>query len=130
MARGLRKAALPKLPDGVKWATHVPVIVIPSGGHSLATDGAAQARRHSANSKPELEVRLRFDACCDTHKAAITLEALASTQELTSLCVRLTQHHGHGRLMPDKARIDWVKCDARVACADCLAEYQDKQKAA
>ncbi len=130
MSRALRKAATPKLPDGVKWATQVPMLVIPSAGHSPKGDGADGGLRRRPAGEREVEVRVRYPACCDQHKASIKVESLVTQQELMALCSRFTQHHGHGRLLPGQAKIEWVPCQEKtVPCEDCMADWQDKQVA-
>lgn len=128
MPRGIRKAAIPKLPDGVKWATQVPILVIPSAGSSAKLDGADGGLRRRPTSS-ESEVRLRYPPCCDQHKGAIKVDSLVTDSELQSLCSRFSQHYGHGRLLADRAKIDWQPCTDKVACEDCLADYNDKRAA-
>jgi hypothetical protein len=129
--RGARRNAPIQLPPGVKLAEWVPILVIPSGGHNPKGDGTylAEQRRQVGNSKAETEVRLRYEPCCAEHKAAITVASLASEGELQALCTRLMQHHGHGRLMPDRAAIQWQECRETVACHDCLEEASQPQDA-
>lgn len=130
MSRALRRAATPKLPDGVKWATQVPILVIPSAGHSAKGDGADGALRRRPNSNLEVEVRVRYPACCDQHKGSIKLESLVSRNELTAMCSRFMQHHGHGRLLPEKARVEWAPCPEKsMPCEDCMDEHDAKRVA-
>ncbi|MGH9588301.1 MAG: hypothetical protein ACRD3F_15230 [Acidobacteriaceae bacterium] len=125
---GIRKAAIPKLPDKVRWATSVPLLVIPSAGHNGAMDGTAGAgsRRTGSYDKREKAVTLRYLPCCDEHKAQIKVESLVTLPQLQGLCNRLTQHMGHGALQPDRARVEWAKCEEKVACADCLEAAVEK----
>ena len=140
MSRGLRKAATPKLPDNVKWATQVPILVIPSGGHSGLSEGTEIAtgpngqrrqqveRRTPTNSRRENEVRLRYPACCDQHKGQIKVESLVTEQELRAVCSRLTQHHGHGALNPRGAWLEWAPCEDKIPCSDCLGDAAEKAR--
>lgn len=134
MPRGVRNTAQPKLPENVKWATHVPILVIPSAGHSRLAEGTEIAvgnkgrrqeveRRTPTNSKRETEVRLRYPPCCSQHKQLIEqdgVDALIGSNQLLSLTNRLSQSHGHGALRPGLARVDWQKCETEVPCQDCL----------
>lgn len=129
MPRGIRKAAVPKLPEGVKWATQIPVLVIPSSGHSPQGDGADGAMRHRPTGPQENTVKVRYPGCCEDHKKAIKVESLATEGELQAMCARFSQHHGHGKLYPDRARVDWVACTDKVPCEDCLTEANDKRAA-
>ncbi|MDE2105364.1 MAG: hypothetical protein KGL39_49515 [Patescibacteria group bacterium] len=128
MARGLRKATPTKLPEGVKPATVVPILVIPSAGHSAKMDGNEQARRQPFGTKKETEVRLRYAPCCDEHKQHIKVSSLESPQQLLALTTRLTAHLGHGRLLPEKAHIEWEACQEKVACADCQEDFEARSK--
>lgn len=135
MARGVRRTAALRLPEKVKWATHVPVLVIPSAGHSRLAEGTQistgpegrqrrqDVERRTPNSKRETEVRLRYPPCCEDHMKAIDkdgVDALVGPQELRGLSTRLQQHHGHGALRPESAEIEWDTCKDKVPCADCL----------
>lgn len=126
MSRALRKAAPLKLPDGVKWATQVPLLIIPSAGHSAKGDGADGALRRRPGGSNEVDVRVRYPPCCDQHKSGIKVESLATSQEIASMCSRFSQHLGHGQLMPSRARIEWVPCQEQMACEDCVATYEEK----
>jgi hypothetical protein len=130
MARGIRKTAVQKLPPGVEWATQIPVLVIPSAGHSKKGDGTDGALRRRDGSANENTVKTRYPACCDKHQKAIKVESLATEQEIQAMCSRYSQHHGHGKLYPERARVEWIPADAKVPCQDCLDEWQDKQVAA
>ena len=129
MARGVRKAATQKLPEGVRWATQVPILVIPSGGHNAKDDGADGALRNRGTGKPETAIRLRYPPCCDEHKKAIKIEALVTPGELQATCSRFSQHIGHGRLQPGAAHLEWAECTDKVPCEDCLSDYNDKRAA-
>lgn len=129
MARGIRKTAVPKLPEGVRWATQIPLLVIPSSGHSAKGDGADGALRHRGTGGKENAVTVRYPACCDQHKGAIKVESLATEQELAAMCSRFSQHHGHGKLYPERARVDWIACEDKVPCEDCLTDFNDKRAA-
>lgn len=129
MARGVRKAATRKLPDGVRWATQVPILVIPSGGHSAKDDGADGALRNRGTGKPEEEIRLRYPPCCDEHKKAIKIDSLITQGELQATCARFSQNYGHGRLQPRAARLEWTECTDKVPCEDCLTDHNDKRAA-
>jgi hypothetical protein len=129
MTRGVRKAATLKLPAGVKWATQVPILIIPSAGHSKKGDGADGNLRRRDTGDEENTVKVRYPACCDDHKSAIKVESLATEQELTAMCTRFSQHHGHGKLYPRRAKVEWTVVEGKIPCEDCLAEYQDKQQA-
>lgn len=143
MARGVRRTAAYKLPEKVKWATHVPILVIPSAGHSRLAEGTQIAtgpegrqrrqdveRRTPTNSKRETEVRLRYPPCCEEHMKAIDKEgvdALIGPQQLVGLSNRLQQHHGHGALLPNRAEIDWVACTDKAPCSDCLETAKEAE---
>lgn len=128
MPRGIRKAAIPQLPKGVNWATHVPLLVIPSGGTSPKADGVDGALRNRTSGANERDVKLQYPGCCDEHKKAITVASLVTDQELLSICSRFSQHYGHGRLQPARARIEWVSPTGKAPCEDCLDEYHTKQQ--
>lgn len=129
MPRGIRKAAPPKLPEGVKWATQVPILVIPSAGSSAKVDGSDGALRNRGTGSPEMEVRLRYPPCCDQHKGALKIDSLITPSELQATCSRFSQHYGHGRLLPDRAHVEWIACTDKVPCEDCLTDYNDKRAA-
>src|SRR6185437_12189467 len=90
MARtGIRNTAAPKLPEKISWATHVPILVIPSGGHSRLAEGTEIVtgphgrqrrqeveRRLPTNTRRETEVRLRYQPCCETHMGQISEEGV------------------------------------------------------
>ncbi|MGH7105078.1 MAG: hypothetical protein ACREFT_01050 [Acetobacteraceae bacterium] len=124
MARvsGIRKAAIPELPENVKWATQVPLLVIPSRGHDPKVDGTANATaRRRLVAGQERAVTLRYSPCCEEHKAQIKIESLITEAQLQGLCNRLTMHMGHGALQPGQAKVEWTKCEEKIPCADCLA---------
>lgn len=139
MARaGIRNTAAPKLPESIEWSTHVPIIVIPSAGHSRLAEGTEIVtgpngrqrrqeveRRIPTNTRRETEVRLRYQPCCERHKEEIEAEgvkALIGPAQLQALANRLSQHQGHGALRPNAAEIDWQKCTDKVLCHDCIVE--------
>ncbi len=142
MPRGVRKTAQQRLPEKVKWASHFPVLVIPSAGHSGLMEGTEIAtgpagrqrksgveRRTPTNSKREQEVALRYGACCDAHKAEIETEgvnALITPAQLQGLANRLSQHYGHGALQPRRAQIEWEPCKEQVPCQDCLEAAREE----
>ena len=146
MPRGVRKTAQQKLPEKVKWATHVPILVIPSAGHSGLMEGTEIAtgpagrqrksgveRRTPTNSKREHEIPLRYGACCAEHKAEIEAEgipALISAGQLQGLANRLSQHYGHGALQPRRAQIEWEPVQGQVPCQDCLETAKAAEEAA
>jgi hypothetical protein len=127
MSRALRKAAPIKLPEGVKWATQVPLLIIPSGGHSAKGDGADGALRRRPGGSNEVDVRVRYPPCCDAHKAGIKVESLVTAQDLAGLCSRFSQHVGHGQLHPSRARVEWIPCQEQMPCDDCMTAYEEKQ---
>jgi hypothetical protein len=127
MSRALRKAAIPKLPDGVKWATQVPMLVIPSAGHSQKGDGADGGLRRRPTGEREVEVRVRYPACCDQHKGSLKVESLATPSELQALCSRFSQHHGHGQLLPGRTKIEFAPCTDKVPCEDCMMDAEEKR---
>ena len=129
MARGIRKAPPQALPQGVKWATQVPILIIPSGGHSAKMDGSDGALRNRSTNANERDVKVRYPPCCDEHKKQLKLESLVTEGELASLATRFQQHIGHGRLIPERAKVEWAPCTEKMPCEDCMSEYQDKQVA-
>lgn len=138
MARGIRNTAVPQLPASVEWCTHVPVVVIPSAGHSKLDEGTEietgpqgrkrrqeVARRTPTNSRRETEVRLRYQPCCERHMEEIEAEgikALIGPAQLQAMANRLSQHTGHGALRPSAAHIEWEECKERALCHDCVVE--------
>lgn len=130
-SRGLRKAATPALPKGVKPATWVPLLVIPSAGHNAKMDGTAGANlRRRTVVGSEQAVTLRYQPCCEEHKGQITVDALITEFQLQGLCTRLTQHLGHGALLPRQAKVEWAECTEKAPCADCLEAIPEQDREA
>jgi hypothetical protein len=130
MARGIRKAATQKLPAGVKYATQVPLLIIPAAPRSTRADGTDGTLRRRDTGDRDNAVAVRYPACCDEHKSAIKVASLATDSELAAMCSRFSQHHGHGKLYAHQARIEWIACEDKVPCQDCLDEHHEKQAAA
>lgn len=102
-------------PHAAQWCA---VVVIPSAGHRAkgeGTDGAS-LRRTPTGSKKEREVRLRAGYYCDAHKPA-TLDKLMRRSALEAWCSRLQAHYGHGALLINEARLEWVAVDEPCDCA-------------
>lgn len=129
---GIRKAAVPPLPQKVKWATSVPLLVIPSAGHNPKVDGTAGAgaRRQGIFGRQERAVTLRYAPCCDEHKQHIKVKSLITDAQLQGLCTRLTMHLGHGMLQADGAKIEWAPCEEKIPCADCLDAIPEGEREA
>jgi hypothetical protein len=130
--RRLEKADPAKqLPPGVKPAKWVPIIIIPSLGVDERAAGTklANMRRQGNGAGKEGPVRIRFGACCEEHRAQIKLDNLASAAEIARRARSLTDHMGHGRLDPERARIEWVEADPHTPCVDCfeLATERENQ---
>ena len=124
-----------QLPAGVKLAKWVPIIVIPSLGVDERAAGVklANMRRQGTGAGKEAAVRIRFGACCEEHKAQLTLDHLATGPEIARRARSLSDHIGHGRLAPEQARLEWLPADAHTPCVDCLElamerEAQPQQK--
>ena len=118
-----------QLPPGVKLAKWVPIIVIPSLGIDERASGVklANMRRQGSGAGKEGPVRIRFGACCDEHKAQITLDHLATGPEIARRARSMTDHLGHGRLDPEHARLEWVAADAHTPCVDCLEIAMERE---
>lgn len=134
MARivGIRKAAIPPLPQKVKWATWVPLLVIPSAGHNPKVDGTAGAgaRRQGIFGRQERAVTLRYEPCCDEHKGQIKVKSLITEAQLQGLCTRLTMHLGHGMLQAEGAKVEWDECKDKIPCKDCLDAIPEQDREA
>lgn len=126
MPRGIRNEAPLKLPEGVKLAKWVPLIVIPraapnkqqrrASGVDLASD-----RRQQSDPSAGKPLTVRYQPCCDTHKTQMTLNALETPQQLMARCQSLAKDQGHIDLMPREAKLDWAPCEDKTPCEDCLA---------
>ncbi len=129
MRRLDRADPVKKLPPGVKLATKVPIVIIPSAGVDPSAAGTklANMRRQGAGSR-ENAVRIRFGACCDEHRGQVKLDNLASPAELMRRAKSLSDHVGHGRLDPSQARLEWVDCEPNTPCTDCLELALERQK--
>lgn len=129
MRRLVRNDPVRRLPPGVKAAKWVPIVVIPSEGHDARAAGTkpANMRRQGAGAGVERPVRIQFGACCDEHKGHVKLELLASPADLARRASALSNHHGHGRLMPDKARLEWEQCESELPCVDCMEIAAEKE---
>ena len=132
MRRPVRTEAARPLPQGVKLAKWVPIVVIPSDGHNARAAGTqlANMRRQVTGTQNEHVVRLRYGACCDPHKADIKLGSLITATQLQALAQRLSMQHGHGNLRPQDAKLEWVQCEDELPCADCMAEAKEREEKA
>ncbi len=132
MPRLLRNDAPKKLPQGVKLARWVPVVVIPSGAIDPRAAGThlANMRRQGPGAGNAQPVKLRFPGCCEEHKQAIKLSTLATPEQLMTRAKRLTDQIGHGPLRPQEATLEWVEADGTEPCADCLDVAKERDEKA
>lgn len=120
-----------RLPQGVKLAKWVPIVVIPSAGHDARAAGTKFANmRRGGTDGSEKPVRIRFGACCDEHKGAVKLDLLATPAELMRRAKSLSNHLGHGLLQPEKARLEWEQCESELPCIDCMEALAEKERKA
>jgi len=119
-------------PPGVKAAKWTPVVIIPSLGVSGTAAGTklANLRRQGPGAGVERDVRIRFGSCCDEHKGQVELSTLAGPDELMRRAKMLSDHIGHGRLEPSKARLEWIEAEPNTACTDCLELAAERAAAA
>lgn len=126
MPRGIRNEAPLKLPEGVKLAKWVPLIIVPrspSNKQQRRAEGVdlATSRRQQTDPHAGQPLTFRYQPCCETHKAQMTLTALESPQQLMARCQSLAKDQGHIDLMPREAKLDWMACEDKMPCEDCLA---------